>query len=60
MTQSVLNSFNMSNKSVKLWAFNLLKYGIRSFLKTRFKLIKINQKTLFIERINYKKFRSER
>ena len=33
MTQSVLNTFKKPNKDVKLWAFNLLKYGIRSFLK---------------------------
>jgi len=33
MTQSVLNTFKELNISVKLWAFYLLKYGIRSFLK---------------------------
>jgi len=33
MTQSVLNTFKKLNKGVKLWAFYLLKYVIRSFLK---------------------------
>jgi len=33
MTQSVLNTFKKLNIGVKLWAFNLLKYVIRSFLK---------------------------
>jgi len=33
MSQSVLNTFKILNKVVNLWAFNLLKYGIRSFLK---------------------------
>ena len=33
MTQSVLNTFKKLNIGVKLWAFHLLKYGIRSFLK---------------------------
>ncbi len=33
MTQSVLNTFKKINIGVKLWASNLLKYGIRSFLK---------------------------
>ncbi len=33
MTQSVLNTFKKLNIGGKLWAFNLLKYGIRSFLK---------------------------
>ena len=33
MTQSVLNTFKKVNIGVKLLAFNLLKYGIRSFLK---------------------------
>jgi len=33
MTQSVLNTFNKVYIGVKLWAFYLLKYGIRSFLK---------------------------
>ncbi len=33
MTQSVLNTFKKQNIGVKLWAFYLLKYGIRSFLK---------------------------
>jgi len=33
MTQSVLNTFKKLNIGAKLWAFNLLKYGIRSFLK---------------------------
>ena len=33
MTQSVLNTFKKLNIGVKLWAFNLLKYGIRSFPK---------------------------
>ncbi|AIQ94150.1 hypothetical protein EW14_0122 [Prochlorococcus sp. MIT 0604] len=33
MTQSVLNSFKKLNIGVKLWPFDLLKYGIRSFLK---------------------------
>jgi len=31
MTQSVLNTFKKQNIIVKLWAFNLLKYDIRSF-----------------------------
>jgi len=31
MTQSVLNTFKKLNIVVKLRAFNLLKYGIRSF-----------------------------
>jgi len=33
MTQSVLNTFKKLNIGDKLWAFYLLKYGIRSFLK---------------------------
>jgi len=33
MTQSVLNTFKKLNIDLKLWAFYLLKYGIRSFLK---------------------------
>jgi len=33
MTQSVLNTFKILNIIVKLMAFNLLKYNIRSFLK---------------------------
>jgi len=33
MSQSVLNTFKKINIGVKLWAFNLLKYDIRSFLK---------------------------
>ena len=33
MTQSVLNTFKKLNIGTKLWAFYLLKYGIRSFLK---------------------------
>jgi len=33
MNQSVLNTFKKLNMGVKLWAFNLLKYSIRSFLK---------------------------
>ena len=33
MTQSVLNTFKILNKDPKLGAFDLLKYGIRSFLK---------------------------
>jgi len=33
MTQSVLNTFKKLNVGVKLWAFYLLKYGIRIFLK---------------------------
>ncbi len=33
MTQSVLNTFKKLNTGVKLWAFYLLKYDIRSFLK---------------------------
>jgi len=33
MTQSVLNTFKKLNKGAILWAFYLLKYGIRSFLK---------------------------
>ncbi len=33
MTQSVLNTFKKLIIVVKLWAFNLLQYGIRSFLK---------------------------
>ena len=33
MTQSVLNTFKKLNIGVKLWAFNLLKCVIRSFLK---------------------------
>jgi len=33
MTQSVLNTFKKLNIVVKLWAFYLLKYSIRSFLK---------------------------
>jgi len=37
-----------------------IKIWHSQFLKTRFKLIKITKKTLFIERINYKKFRSEK
>jgi len=32
MTQSVLNTFKILNEDVKLRAFNLLKYDIRSFL----------------------------
>ena len=36
MTQSVLNTFKKLNIGVKLWAFYLLKYGIRSFLKHDF------------------------
>ena len=33
MTQSVLNTFKIIKAGVKFWPFNLLKYGIRSFLK---------------------------
>jgi len=33
MTQSVLNTFKILIIIVKLRAFNLLKYGIRIFLK---------------------------
>jgi len=33
MTQSVLNTFKIVNRIFKYMAFNLLKYGIRSFLK---------------------------
>ncbi len=33
MTQSVLNTFKKLNIGMRLWAFNLLKYGIHSFLK---------------------------
>ncbi len=33
MTQSVLNTFKKVNIGIKLWAFYLLKYVIRSFLK---------------------------
>ena len=33
MTESVLNTFKKLNIGLKLWAFYLLKYGIRSFLK---------------------------
>jgi len=33
MTQSVLNTFKKVNIGAKIWALNLLKYGIRSFLK---------------------------
>jgi len=33
MTQSVLNTFKKLNIAAKIWAFNLLKYVIRSFLK---------------------------
>ncbi len=33
MTQSVLNTFKKLNIGFELWAFYLLKYGIRSFLK---------------------------
>jgi len=33
MTQSVLNTFKKLNIGMKLCAFYLLKYGIRSFLK---------------------------
>jgi len=31
MTQSVLNTFKIVDMVVKFWAFNLLKYFIRSF-----------------------------
>jgi len=31
MTQSVLNTFKIVNIGARLMAFNLLKYGIRSF-----------------------------
>jgi len=33
MTQSVLNTFKKLNISMNLWAFYLLRYSIRSFLK---------------------------
>ncbi len=33
MTQSVLNTFKKVNIIMNLWAFYLLKYDIRSFLK---------------------------
>jgi len=33
MSQSVLNTFKILNEYAKLRAFNLLKYGIRSFFK---------------------------
>jgi len=33
MTHSVLNTFKKLNIGLKLWAFYLLKYSIRSFLK---------------------------
>ncbi len=60
MTQSVLNTFKILNIVVNLRAFNLLKYGIRSFSKHDLNLLKYLKLDLLIERINYKKFRSER
>jgi len=33
MTQSVLNTFKKLNIGMKLWPFDLLKNGNRSFLK---------------------------
>ncbi len=44
MIQSVLNTFKKLNIGLKLWVFNLLKYGIRSFLKHDLNLIKITLK----------------
>ena len=40
MAQSVLISFKIVNKGVKLRAFNLLKYGIRSFKKHDLNLLR--------------------
>ena len=40
MTQSVLNTFKILNICIKVGAFNLLKYGIRSFLKHDLNLLK--------------------
>ena len=40
MTQSVLNTFKILNICIKVGAFNLLKYDIRSFLKHDLNLLK--------------------
>ena len=40
MTQSVLNTFKILIKDLKLGTFNLLKYRIRSFLKHDLNLLK--------------------
>ena len=57
MTQSVLNTFKKLNIGVEIMGLLFIKIWHSQFSKTRFRLIKI---TFFIERINYKKFRSKR